>query len=54
VIGTGTEANMKATTEDWRKVNVEENREVSIEIEGTSMKASMGEEKEASIEDGKI
>jgi hypothetical protein len=54
VIGTGTEADMKATTGDGRKVNIEENREVSIEIEGTSMKASMGEVKEASTGDGKI
>jgi hypothetical protein len=54
VIGTGTEADMKVTTEDWREVNVEENREVSIEIEGTPMKASTGERKEVSIEDGEI
>ena len=54
MIGTGTEAEMKANTEDGRKVNVEENRKVSLEIEGTSVKASTGERKEASIEDGEI
>jgi hypothetical protein len=52
VIDTGTKADMKANTEDGRKVKVEENRKV--EIEGTSVKASMGEEKGANIEEGKI
>jgi hypothetical protein len=52
VIDTGTKADMKANTEDGRKVKVEENRKV--EIEGTSVKASTGERKEASIEDGEI